>query len=295
MWTLADYLDSRRRTVDAALRRRLPAARTRPAALHRAMRYSLFPGGKRLRPILCLAAAEAVRPQAPPHRREAALGAALAVEVLHTYTLIHDDLPCMDDDDLRRGQPTVHKVFGEANAVLAGDALQALAFEWAALAEQAGRLPAGSLVRTLAAAAGSRGVVGGQVEDIAGPGRRPRAADVAFVHRHKTADLFNAATCMGGIAAGAGPAARAALGLYGDRLGMAFQITDDLLDDAAPATAAPANTPAEFSCLAVMDRATARRRAATAIAQARAALHRFAPEARRALDALAQAVIDRTT
>jgi geranylgeranyl diphosphate synthase type II len=172
------------------------------------------------------------------------------VELLHTYTLIHDDLPCMDDDDFRRGKPTAHKVFGEANAVLAGDALQALAFDLAA------RGPTALLVRELAAAAGSRGVVGGQVADLSAPAQ-PDAVAIAFIHLHKTADLFKASVRMGAIAGGSNDAELAALTEYAQSLGLAFQITDDLLDEAPQRRGARP----DLSCLSVYPREEAQRMA----------------------------------
>lgn len=203
----------------------MPREDTPPALLHKAMRYCVFPGGKRLRPVLCLAACEAVG-----GNPEDTLAPAAAIELLHTYTLVHDDLPCMDDDDLRRGKPTAHIAFGEANAVLAGDALQALAFEILASATVPRQYPVNQLVIELAHAAGSRGVVGGQVEDLAA-GRNPEPDTLACIHLHKTADLFRTATRMGGIAAGASDTQLEALSEYGVNLGLAFQIADDLLDE----------------------------------------------------------------
>lgn len=223
---LPGYLAEGARWIEAALDRLVPPADTRPAALHAAMRHSLFAGGKRLRPILCAACAEACG-----IHRGAALYPAAALECLHTYTLIHDDLPCMDDDDLRRGVPTCHKVYGEATALLAGDALQALAFELAA------RTPGGALeiVRELAEAAGSTGVVGGQVEDMQGEGQPPDETRLRCIQQHKTGDLIVCACRTGVLAAGGPAAALAAASRYGAALGEAFQIADDLLN----ATATP--------------------------------------------------------
>ena len=292
MQNLDQYLRDRSDWINRELERRLPAADARPAALHAAMRYSLFPGGKRLRPILCLAAADAVQPAPTPTARESALLGALAVEILHTYTLVHDDLPCMDDDDTRRGKPTVHVVYGEANAVLVGDALQALAFEWLAAADAP---IAGRLVAELALAAGSRGVVGGQVEDIAAAGTRPDADTLAFIHRHKTGDLFRAAVRLGAMAVGASAAQLTDLTRYGACLGEAFQITDDLLDDGAPPPK-PAGRPARppsLSCLSVMSRAEAQRKAAALLDEAIAAVQDFAATGRDPLVALAQKIRDR--
>ncbi|MBN1270054.1 MAG: polyprenyl synthetase family protein [Kiritimatiellae bacterium] len=220
MLDVARYMEEKRVRVDAALDRYLPAETERPAVLHKAMRYSIFCGGKRIRPILCLAAAETLG--AP---NDAAMLPAVALECLHTYTLIHDDLPSMDNDDLRRGKPTSHKVFGEANAILAGDSLLTLAFELLAQGPQPGRL-----ALELAQAAGSRGVAGGQFEDLASEGKEPDAAQVEFIHICKTGKLIQAACRMGAIAAGAGDQQLDALSRYGERVGLAFQIADDILN-----------------------------------------------------------------
>ena len=229
---LKAYLAVRRQEVDAALERCLPPATERPARLHAAMRYSLLAGGKRLRPVLCLASAEAVG-----GRRETALLPAVALECLHAYTLIHDDLPAMDNDDLRRGLPTCHKKFDEATAILAGDALLTLAFEL--LARFAGpEAPASpqtatvatQLVLELSGAAGSRGIVGGQAEDLAAEGRAPDAALLEFIHTHKTGKLLRAACRMGALAVGATAGELAALTTYAEKIGLAFQIADDVLN-----------------------------------------------------------------
>lgn len=221
------YLTERARLVDGALRGYLPPARTRPATIHEAMRYSLFAGGKRLRPILCLAAAEACGGQV-----EAALAPAAAVECIHTYSLIHDDLPCMDDDDLRRGRPTSHVKYGEGIAVLAGDALLTIAFEILAGAPGSKRYPAADHVAELARAAGSRHLIGGQVLDLEGEGADtpPSAAQVRYIHRSKTAALLAASLRLGAMTAGASPARLDAVTVYGQSLGLAFQIVDDILD-----------------------------------------------------------------
>ena len=224
MFDLQAYLTDGARWIETALDRLVLPADTRPASLHAAMRHSLFAGGKRLRPLLCAACAEACG--AP---RAAALFPAAAIECLHTYTLIHDDLPCMDDDDLRRGVPTCHKVYGEAVALLAGDALQALAFELAAQTPVA----ALEIVRELADAAGSVGVVGGQVEDMLGEHLPPDEARLRFIQQHKTGDLIVCACRMGVRAAGGSPAALAAATRYAAALGEAFQIADDLLNETA--------------------------------------------------------------
>jgi geranylgeranyl diphosphate synthase type II len=284
MFDLNDYLAERRARVETALDQLLPAAETEPTVLHEAMRYAVFTGGKRLRPILCMAAAEACGGKA-----EAGLLPGCAVEVLHTYTLVHDDLPCMDDDDERRGKPTVHVAFGETNAVLAGDALQALAFELLGRTPQTERWSASDLVKELAVAAGSRGVVGGQVADLGLSDREPSAEDIAFIHEHKTADLFRAALRLGAMAANGSDQRVEAMGRYALNLGLAFQITDDLLD--APETDA---VPDEASCLSVVDRDTAQAEAETLVSDAVAALSVCDSKGVQPLVAIARYVPSRT-
>ncbi len=225
MFDLEAYCESRREIVDAALDDVLPAGRSRPARLHQAMRYGVLSGGKRIRPTLCMAAAEALGASG-----KLALLPGLATELLHAYTLMHDDLPCMDNDLWRRGKPTVHMAFGEACALLAGDALQALAFEVLARASAPAPYDTGRLVAELAGAAGSRGVVGGQVVDLAAVNASPTPATIDFIHARKTAALFRAAVRMGAMVAGADSAQLAAFTDYAVNLGIAFQIADDLLD-----------------------------------------------------------------
>ncbi len=225
MTTLKTYAAAQRKRIDAALNRALPRAAVRPATLHEAMRYSIFAGGKRLRPILCLAAAEACGGD-----DKLALPAACAVECIHTYSLIHDDLPCMDDDDLRRGKPTNHKVYGDAVAVLAGDALLTVAFEIVATSEPARRYNAGDMVRDLAITAGSRHLVGGQVADMEGEGAGLGARELRFIHESKTAALLSCSIRLGAMSAGATPRKLAALSEFGQALGLAFQVIDDILD-----------------------------------------------------------------
>jgi geranylgeranyl diphosphate synthase type II len=219
-----DYLAACLPQVDRALDAALPRADAQPTRLHAAMRHLIFPGGKRLRPALALAAAEAVGGDA-----SAALPAAVAVELVHVYSLVHDDLPCMDDDALRRGRPTVHVAFDEATAVLAGDALLTAAFE--ALTAGAGPRDAAAralAVLDLARAAGAAGLVGGQVDDLASA--RGSAAAIESVHARKTAALIAAAITTGARLAGASDAQIEALYAAGIAAGIAFQITDDLLD-----------------------------------------------------------------
>lgn len=225
MSDLKTYLTDRAAFVDAALDRLIPVADTSPATIHRAMRHSIFAGGKRLRPILCLAAAEACGGS-----REAAAFAACAVECLHTYSLIHDDLPSMDNDDFRRGVPTCHKVYGEGVAILAGDALQALAFELLVKTPVTVRYGAGDLVAELARTAGSLHLVGGQVADLEGEGQKLPLEALRFIHENKTAALLTTSLVLGGMSADAQPEELQALRAFGMATGLAFQILDDILD-----------------------------------------------------------------
>jgi geranylgeranyl diphosphate synthase type II len=225
---ILSYLDRGRRLVDAALGRLLPPETAQPPELHKAMRYSIFAGGKRLRPILAMAAAEAVGA-----RPETVLDEACSLELIHTYTLIHDDLPAMDNDDFRRGMPTSHKAFGEAIAILAGDALQTQAFGLLAGAQACRRHSPERLVQVigmLAGACGSQGVIGGQVVDIESEGRLVSRERLDYIHAHKTGKLIHAAVMLGAILGGATQAQQAALSRYGEATGLAFQITDDILD-----------------------------------------------------------------
>jgi len=223
----AAYIEERSRLIESWLEDFVPPADEPPRALHAAMRHLLFPGGKRLRPLLAMAAAEAVG-VAP----EVALPMAAAVELIHTYSLVHDDLPCMDDDDMRRGIPTVHVAFDEATAVLAGDALQALAFEAAVTA--APDAPEQSLraARDLVRAAGSRGIVGGQVDDVAAVSAEAplSPAELESIHQRKSAALIAAAVVTGARVAGASDELLDRLQKFGLDVGVAFQITDDRLD-----------------------------------------------------------------
>ncbi len=224
---MTSYLEARSRLVDEALDRFLPKAKIRPATIHEAMRYSLFAGGKRLRPVLCLAAAEACA-----GTLEDALPPAAAVECIHTYSLIHDDLPCMDDDDLRRGRPTCHVKYGEGIAVLAGDALLTIAFEILAKTPPSRRYSVGDYVSELAVAAGSRHLIGGQVLDLEGEGSEVvlSPAQLRYIHESKTAALLTASIRLGAMTANTTPAKLEALSTYGFSLGLAFQIIDDILD-----------------------------------------------------------------
>jgi geranylgeranyl diphosphate synthase type II len=222
---LQKYLRERSALVDKALDRLLPRSSEKPGTIHKAMRYSLFAGGKRLRPILTLAAAETC---GGAWRK--ALPAACAVECVHTYSLIHDDLPCMDDDDIRRGRPTSHKVFGEGIAVLAGDALLTLAFEILAHARPTARYSAATLTQELAHAAGSRWLIAGQVLDLESEGKKITRRELQFIHRAKTAALLTTALRLGAMSANVSTRALANLTAFGQALGLAFQIIDDILD-----------------------------------------------------------------
>ena len=219
------WIKRTRALVEKSLRTAVPAATTKPATIHRAMRYSLLSGGKRLRPLLCCAASQACGGNA-----RLALPAACAVEMVHAYSLIHDDLPCMDDDDLRRGKPTSHIVFGEGMAVLAGDALLTEAFAVLSKAKPRSRYTAADLVAELARAAGSRGLIAGQVADLEAEGRKPTEPALYFIHAAKTGMLLRAALKLGGMSAGGTAAQVAALDRFGFALGLAFQIQDDILD-----------------------------------------------------------------
>ncbi|MDB6167137.1 MAG: Polyprenyl synthetase [Verrucomicrobia bacterium] len=209
----------------------LPPASTPPGRLHEAMRYSLQAGGKRLRPVLVLATARLFPPQSPSPDP---LAAAVAIECLHTYSLIHDDLPCMDNDDLRRGRPTAHRQFDEATALLAGDALLTHAFALLATAYASNPSLAHALVSELADASGSRRLIGGQMADLlAEKNERITAADLEFIHLSKTAAMIEAAMVLGGLIASADESAIATLRRAGRHLGLAFQIRDDVLDATA--------------------------------------------------------------
>jgi geranylgeranyl diphosphate synthase type II len=222
---LKRYLVARQKEVDRALDRFLPKESTPPATIHKAMRYSLFAGGKRLRPILCLAAAEACGGETRP-----ALPLACTVECIHTYSLIHDDLPSMDNDDLRRGRPTCHKVFGEGIAILAGDALLTIAFEIAATVQLPRRYALPGVFSEIASAAGSRKLIAGQVADLEAEGRTLNRAQLRYIHENKTAALLTASVRLGAMTANATAKQLAAITDFGCALGLAFQVIDDILD-----------------------------------------------------------------
>ncbi|MGB9601340.1 MAG: polyprenyl synthetase family protein [Limisphaerales bacterium] len=219
------YLEERTEIVNRALDRYLPATKAKPPTIHKAMRYSLFSGGKRLRPILCLAAAEACGGGI-----EEAMPLACAVECIHTYSLIHDDLPAMDNDDFRRGRPTNHKVFGEAVAILAGDALLTIAFEIAAQFRPTKRYSMNTVVKELAYAAGSKKLIAGQVSDIEAEGKKVSAEHLKYIHECKTAALLQCSLRLGGMSANCAPQQLKALSDFGYYVGLAFQVIDDILD-----------------------------------------------------------------
>jgi geranylgeranyl diphosphate synthase type II len=221
-----DYLNEQQKLVDCELDRLVPSESIPPATIHRAMRYSLFAGGKRIRPLLCLAAADAVSDAI-----DGAVTAASTLEFIHTYSLIHDDLPALDNDDYRRGKLTCHKVFGDAMAILAGDALLTLAFQVLSATLKVSERQRALLAAELSTAAGTvGGMIGGQVADLEGEGRPPDAALLENIHRAKTGALLRASVRMGAIYAGATQGQLAALSAYGEHIGLAFQMIDDILD-----------------------------------------------------------------
>jgi geranylgeranyl diphosphate synthase, type II len=292
--TLDDYLARCRSVVDAELERRVPASSETPATIHQAMRYSLFAGGKRIRPILCMAAAEAVAGS-----DGGAEAPACALELVHTYSLIHDDLPSLDNDDYRRGRLTCHKVYGEAMAILAGDALLTLAFQALAELEAVSAQARLRMIQELACAAGTvNGMIGGQVADLEAEGKPVEAHQLDYIHRAKTSALIRAAVRIGAIHAGACEAQYEALGVYGEHTGMAFQIVDDVLDvvgtsDELGKTAGKdaAQNKATFPALYGVE--ASRERAAGHLAKALGALESFGEGALR-LRQIAGRIVNRT-
>jgi geranylgeranyl diphosphate synthase, type II len=220
---LQRYLADHRRAVDRALDRFLPKENVAPTTIHKAMRYSLFAGGKRLRPILCLAAAEACG-------GESALPLACAMECIHTYSLVHDDLPSMDNDDFRRGRATCHRVFGDGIAILAGDALLTIAFEIAARAKATRRYSTADILREIASAAGSRKLIAGQVADLEAEGRKATRDQLRYIHENKTAAMITTSVRLGAMSANADAKKLRAITRFGRALGLAFQVIDDILD-----------------------------------------------------------------
>ena len=277
MTDFATWLSAEKDRVDAELDRFLPPGEEVPATLHSAIRHSIFAGGKRLRPLITLAACEACGGDTVE-----ALPAACAVECIHTYSLIHDDLPCMDDDDFRRGRPTCHKVYGDAVAVLAGDALQPMAFE--ILLHGAGDKVA--MTRELAVAAGSRHLIAGQVLDLEGEERMVSLEELRAIHEGKTAALLTCCLRLGGLAAGASAGQLEALSAFGRAVGLAFQVIDDILDvtqtsDKLGKTAGKDVASGKSTYPAIMGLEASKAEAARLTAEAREALSCFGPAAAR--------------
>lgn len=222
---LRRYIATRVKQIDRALDRYLPNESTKPATIHKAMRYSLFAGGKRLRPVLCLAAAEACG-----GKIDKAMPLACAMECIHTYSLVHDDLPSMDNDDFRRGRATCHKVFGDGIAILAGDALLTIAFEIVSRAKPTSRYNMSILLREVADAAGSRKLIAGQVADLEAEGKKHDRAELRYIHENKTAAILTTTLRLGAMSANAPPNKLKAITKFGRSLGLAFQVIDDILD-----------------------------------------------------------------
>jgi len=291
---LAQTLEEGRKLADSALERLLPQPNARPSSIHEAMRHSVFAGGKRIRPILCMEPGRAVAGKIPEGIED--LGAAL--EMLHTYSLIHDDLPALDNDDLRRGRPTSHKVFGEAIAILAGDALQTRAYETLSRLN----CPAEARVRAIeeiSRGTGTiNGMIGGQVVDLEAEHSKPDAETLEYIHRAKTAALITASVVSGGIYAGASPEQVDRLRSYGQSIGLAFQIVDDILDvtqtsEQLGKTAGKdvASEKATYPALFGLDES--RRKAASLLDSASAALEIFGSRGQ-ALKDLAKFLIERS-
>ena len=281
------------RKVETRLNELLPAETTAPATIHAAMRYSIFAGGKRIRPLLCLEAAKACGGS-----EQNALDAACALETLHTYTLIHDDLPCMDNDDLRRGKPTNHKVYGEGIAVLAGDALLTETFAMLARVPENAAYGVRDYVAEMASQTGSLRLIGGQVLDLEGEGRPLTIEEIRAIHLGKTAALIMAAVRLGGMTAGCTDEQLKALTEYGRNLGLAFQIIDDILDVTSTPEVLGKSTgkdareeKATYSAHVGIENARAEARELTAAA--REALSIFPAEKREALLAINEYLLNR--
>ena len=292
---LSDYLKDRKALVDAALDEALPGEANYPPVIFQAVRYSLLAGGKRLRPILCLAAAEAAGGD-----YRAVLPVACALEMIHTYSLIHDDLPAMDDDDLRRGRPTSHKVFGEAVAILAGDALLTEAFAQMSAADRMPQIPPDRILRVvhdIARAAGFWGMVGGQVMDIQSETAAADEETLLYIHTRKTGAMIGASVRVGAILVGAQTGEIEALATYGRHVGLAFQIADDILNVEGDRMALGKGTGSDavrgkltFPQLMGLD--ASRTRMVDLIARALEAIRGFGPNAE-PLRAIAQYVAER--
>ena len=293
---LLQFMERERARVDKELGRLLPAADCEPQSLHRAMRHSVFAGGKRLRPLLTIAAGRACGAASTE-----VLSAACAIELIHTYSLIHDDLPAFDDEPLRRGQPTSHVLFGDAVAILAGDALQALAFETLATAASSAVNPHGwiAAAQRIGAAAGSIGMCGGQTLDVEATGEPIELTALRRLHAAKTGALLTGAVICGGLIVGASETECEALERYGDSIGLAFQVVDDLLDvegDVDKLGKRPGGDAARgqptFPSLIGID--AARNDAARLGDMSIEALESFGPDAE-ALRSIARLIVDRTS
>ncbi len=294
---LAEFLGESQRLIDAALDRLTPPASALPETIHKAMRYSLFAGGKRIRPVLCLQAAAAVSGE-PGETVPGAMNAACSLEMIHTYSLIHDDLPALDNDDYRRGKPTCHKVFGDAMAILAGDSLFTLAIQTLAVIEGLAADRKVELIRELSFASGTvDGMIGGQVTDIEGERQPPTAELLDRIHRAKTGALLRASVRMGGICAGADAGGVLALSDYGEHVGLAFQIVDDILDveessQALGKTAGKDAAQGKITFPAVYGLETSRAMASEECVKAHAALAPFGDRAQR-LHEIADLIVHR--
>ncbi len=289
----AAWMSAVQERTEAALDRSLPPAATAPARLHEAMRYASLGGGKRVRPLLCHGAGEIFG--APPEQVDVA---ACAVELIHAYSLVHDDMPCMDDDVLRRGKPTCHVEYDEATALLVGDALQTLAFQLLAerpIAEPSRQL---AMVALLAHASGSRGMAGGQAIDLAATGKTLSVADLEFMHIHKTGALIRAAVLLGAHVGGADSSQLEKLGQFANRAGLLFQVVDDILD-AEASTATLGKTAGKDAAqnkstyVNLLGLASAKAMAAELRAEASAALDAFGAQAQR-LRQLTDFIAERT-
>jgi geranylgeranyl diphosphate synthase type II len=289
---LREYLARQQQLVDAELGRLVPLEDTPPATIHRAMRYSLFAGGKRIRPILCIEAARAISDSA-----HGAIAAACSLELIHTYSLIHDDLPALDNDDYRRGKLTNHKVFGDAMAILAGDSLLTLAFQVLAQLDAPDSRKTRMIAELSTAAGTVGGMIGGQVADLEGEGKTPNAQLLETIHRAKTGALLRASLRLGAIYAGASDEQYAALSCYGEHVGLAFQIVDDILDveessEALGKTAGKDAQQQKITFPAVYGLDDSRRMAAEECKRAHQTLEPFADRATR-LHELADMIVQR--
>lgn len=291
--TLKEYISYACGLVDNALDKYLPAESQEPSTIHKAMRYSMFAGGKRLRPVLCLAAAEACGGS-----MESAIAPACAVEMMHTYSLIHDDLPSMDNDDLRRGKPTNHKVFGEGIAVLAGDALLTEAFAVLCRVTPTEQYSIKDFIAELAETGGSTKLIGGQVLDIEGEHRELDAAYLKKIHEGKTAALLTAALKLGAMSANASTEELDAIIRFGYNLGMAFQVIDDILDVTASTeelgkTAGKDEASQKATATSILGLEESREEAGRLTKKALEALNAFSPERRERLMEFAGYLLDR--